>query len=106
MTSLIVRSVIITFFLSNIFRCEFEKIFTSSRARNFFGARKFSSFRHYETKSVTSFSSLSIPSLRADIVRDDDVAILFAQLFRGVFFEVIRFRGETNEKKIAVLSLA
>src|SRR6266498_3626959 len=28
------------------------------------------------------------------IVRDDDIAILFAQFFRGVCFEVIRFSGE------------
>ena len=59
---------------------------------------KFSSFRRLE-KISHSFSSLSIP-IRRHIVRDDDVAILFAQFFRGVCFEVDRFRGEADEEEI------
>ena len=40
------------------------------------------------------------------IVRDNDIAILFAQFFRGICFEVIRFSGESNKKKFAILSSA
>jgi hypothetical protein len=40
------------------------------------------------------------------IVRDNDIAILFAQLFRGVCFEVIRFRCKADKEKFAILSLA
>ncbi len=51
-------------------------------------------------KMVTSFSSLSIPMRR--IVRNDDVAILFAKFFLCVLFHLFGFSSETDNEILSI----
>ena len=96
-----IESLIVTVFLSNIFRAH-PKLFSAMRAPIcFFSRAKVFSGSPFR-KKISELVLVRIHSdvCAADIIRDHQIAIFLRQLARGVRFQLLRFGRETDDKTI------